>query len=305
MQQIRLGKSELKSSRLAYGCMRIVGDGSAFDRKKGKQAVHSAIDAGYTLFDHADIYADGACEKLFGEILIESPSLRKQIVIASKCGIRFAGHPGTDDPSRYDFAAEHLLASVDNSLRRLGIETLDMLLLHRPDYLMDAQSVAATFERLQSAGKVAHFGVSNFSASQVELLQSALTQPLLVNQIEINIYNVSSLDDGTLDQCQRLGITPQAWGPVAGIVRARRLNTFTADDEARINKELQRQAVIYRAEPSQIALAWLLRHPAGVSPIIGTTDPKRIAAAADALDIGYAHADWYRLFEARNGSPVP
>ena len=174
MQQIPLGKSELYASRLGYGCMRIVGDGSAGDRKKGRRAISAAIDAGYTLFDHADIYAGGACEKLFGEFLNESPTLREQIVIVGKCGIRFPGRPQNGDPARYDFSAKHLLASVEGSLGRLDIDNLDLLLLHRPDYLMDVQEVASTFDELKSSGKVANFGVSNFSVSQVALLQSAL-----------------------------------------------------------------------------------------------------------------------------------
>ena len=285
--------------------MRLAGDGSADDREKGKAAVHAALDAGYTLFDHADIYGNGACESLFGELLAESPGLRDEMVIVSKCGIRFAGVPGPDDPARYDFSPEHIERSVDDSLQRLGIEQLDLLLLHRPDYLMRAHEVAATFDRLQTSGKVAHFGVSNFSPSQVRLLDGETSEPLEVNQVEINIHNISAMEDGTLDQCQRMQITPMAWCPIAGVAYPAWGNTFTPDDEGRIRHEIERQCVIYGVEGWVIALAWLLKHPAKILPVIGSTTPERIVTAKQALDVDYTREDWYRLLEARNGRPVP
>ena len=300
-----LGHSDLRSSRLAYGCMRIVGDGSEADRDKGKRAIHAAVEAGYTLFDHADIYGRGACEELFGEVLKDSPALRDQIVIATKCGIRFAGDPDADAPGRYDFSEDHIVGSVEGSLLRLGIEQIDLLMLHRPDYLMSADEVADAFEELASSGKVAHFGVSNFSASQFELLQSVLPAPLLVNQVEINIHNIDALSNGVLDQCQRMFVTPQSWGPIGGVVHPAWGNTFSLEDEERIRNEVNRQCESYGVDASTIALAWLLRHPAGISPIIGSTNPARIEAAVLALDVDYSREDWYRLLEARNGAPVP
>ena len=305
MKSIALGQSDLRSSVLAYGCMRLTGDGSSADRDKGKRAVHAAVDAGYTLFDHADIYGGGACEDLFGEVLQDSPELRDQIIIATKCGIRFAGDHNADAPGRYDFSKDHILGSVEGSLRRLGIEQIDLLMLHRPDYLMNAGEVADAFEVLESSGKVAHFGVSNFSASQFELLQSVLPMPLLVNQLEINLHNIDALQNGVLDQCQRLGVTPQAWSPIAGIVHPAWGNTFSGEDEQRIRTEVTRQCDAYGVDASTIALAWLLRHPAGISPVIGSTRSERIAAATAALYVDYGREDWYRLLEARNGAPVP
>jgi len=292
MESLGIGGS-LETSRLAYGCMRLEGEA-------GKRAVHAAVEAGYTLFDHADIYGEGTCETLFGEVLRESPGLRDGLLIQSKCGIR-----ETDAPKRYDFSRDYILASVDGSLRRLGVEQLDLFLLHRPDYLMDADDVAGTVDKLQSSGKIAHFGVSNFSASQVELLQAALDTPILVNQVEINLHNVEALQNGVLDQCQRLGMTAQAWCPLAVVAYPAWGNTFTDEDTSRILAELERQAGRYGTDPWLVALAWLLRHPARVSPIIGSTTPARIAAAVNALDIDYSREDWYRLFEARAGRPVP
>ena len=305
MQTITLGDNQLECSRLVYGCMRIAGNGSKADLDKGKRALLSAVEAGYTHFDHADIYGEGLCEQLFGDFLRENPGVRERIIITTKCGIRMAGEPTGDAPGRYDFSAAHITDSVEGSLKRLGIERIDLLLLHRPDYLFHPEEVALTLEALKNSGAVAHFGVSNFSPSQLSLLQAAWDQPLLVNQVEINLHNISALTDGTLDQCQRLGITPQAWCPIAGIAYPAWGNTFTADDTARIRDELTRQSANYDVEDWLIGLAWLLKHPANISPIIGSTTPLRIAAATRALDIDYGRDDWYRLLEARNGGPVP
>lgn len=285
--------------------MRIVGDGSAADRDKGKQAIRAAIDAGFTLFDHADIYGGGECEALFGEVLQETSELREQIIIASKCGIRFAGEPQAEDPARYDFSPSHITRSVEASLQRLGVERLDLFLLHRPDYLMNAEELGVILHSLKASGKVANFGVSNFSPSQVEMLQTYIPEALHVNQVEINLHNTRALTDGTLDQCQHLKITPQAWCPVAGVAYPAWGNTFSAEDEARIETELDRQSEKYDVDDWIIALAWLLRHPAKISPIVGSTTPSRIADAVRAVDLDYGRKDWYRLLEARNGAPVP
>jgi len=300
-----LGTSGVRVSRLGYGCMRIAGDGSRDDRKKGKRAVRAAIDSGYTLFDHADIYGGGACEALFGEVLKETPSLRDSVVIVSKCGIRQAGDPQPGDPKRYDFRASYIAASLEGSLERLGTDHVDLYVLHRPDYLMDPEEVAGALSALVASGKVRHVGVSNFSPSQVELLAAALPMPLLVNQVEINIHNIGAFTDGTLDQCLRLGMTPQAWCPVAGVAYPAWGNTFSADDETRIRAELDRQAADYGVDDWQVVLAWLLAHPAGICPIIGSTTPARIAAAVRALEVDYRREDWYRLLEARNRQAVP
>ena len=305
MQQITLGNSDLEVSRLAYGCMRIAGNGGEDDWERGKQAVRAAFGAGYTVFDHADIYAGGLSEKLFGEVLREWAGMREQVTIIGKCGIRMAGVPVDSSPQRYDSSRDHILKSVDASLSRLGIDTFDLLLLHRPDYLMHAGELATTLRTLKEAGKVEHFGVSNFSPSQFELLQSVLDEPLLVNQVEINLHNISALTDGTLDQCQRLQVTPQAWCPIASVAYPAWGNTFTDEDERRIRAELERQCDIYKVEDWVLVLAWLLRHPAGISPIIGSTTPARIELAVSALSVEYELEDWYRLLEARNGAPVP
>ena len=305
MQQVTLGKSELRSSRLVYGCMRIAGDGSPADLERGRRALEAALEAGYTQFDHADIYGGGACESLFGEVLRENPGPRDELIITGKCGIRPAGHPEPEDPKRYDFSYQYLVDSVEGSLERLGIDSLDLFLLHRPDYLFNAAEVATALETLHENGRVKHFGVSNFRSSQVKLLQSQCPWPLLANQVEINLHNIDALENGLLDQCQRRKITPQAWCPLGGVAYEAWGNTFTPEDEARVRSELERQSEVYGSEPWLLALAWLLKHPAGIQPIIGSTTPERIAAATGALNIPYRREDWYRLLEARNGRAVP
>lgn len=294
----KLQLSGITSSRLIYGCMRIAGDNTPQDRAKGKLAIQAALAAGYNHFDHADIYGGGECESLFGELLKEQPNLRDQIILTSKAGIR-------RDPQRYDFSNSYLTQQVDASLTRLNTDYLDLFLLHRPDYLFDADDVATTFKQLKKSGKVKKFGVSNFSPSQLTLLQSALDDPLLVNQIEINIHNINSFSDGTLDQCQQQGIAPIAWCPLGGVVYPAWGNTFSEDDEQRIATEIAQQAAKYGCNSWQLILAWLLKHPAHICPIIGSTTPERISDATKALDIVYSHKDWYRLLEARNGQPVP
>lgn len=305
MEKVIIGKSGLESSRLVYGCMRIVGDGSADSRAKGKLAVETAYDQGFNHFDHADIYGGGKCEELFSEVLRDVPGMRDRIVITSKCGIRGKGNPNPEDPSRYDFSRDHIIGSVEGSLTRLGIETLDILLLHRPDYLFRPEEVAGAFSELAASGKVRWFGVSNFRPSQVALLQKFCDMPLVMNQVEINIHNIGVMEDGTLDQCMEIGITPQAWCPLGGVAYPAWGNTFTPEDEGRITAELERQSAKYGAEPWVVILAWLLIHPSGILPIIGTTTAARVKASLKALGLGYTREDWYRLLEARNGRRVP
>jgi predicted oxidoreductase len=304
VKSIVLGNSDLVSSRLVYGCMRISGDNSRADRDAGKAAIRAAIEAGYTHFDHADIYGGGNSEAIFAEVLDETPGLREKLLITSKCGIRLPDQPSEGFPKRYDFSRNYIVSSVEGSLQRLGTDYLDLLLLHRPDFLFDAEELAGTFRILMDSGKVANFGVSNFSPSQFSLLQYFCDQKLLVNQIEINIDNLSAITNGTLDQCQQLKVTPMAWCPLGGVVYPAWCATLSDVQSARIQAELQRQSARYAAEPWIVFLAWLLKHPAGIAPIIGSTRPSRISAALQSLELQYTAEDWYRLLEARNGYEV-
>ena len=314
MKTITLGTSSLKASRLAYGCWRIAGtwepaEVTRHSEAGGRKAVLAAYEAGYTLFDHADIYCGGMAEKIFGQVLKAVPGMRDRVLIATKCGIRFAGDPQPGAPFRYDFSAKHILASCEGSLKRLGVETIDLYQLHRPDYLMDPEEVASAFSQLKQAGKVLEFGVSNFRPSQLAALQKACPLRLVVNQVEISLVNRTCFEDGTLDQCLAEKITPLAWSPLAagklGDGATRLLPSQKAYRPAKVLRALEAVAKSYSTSRTVIALAWLLKHPGGIVPIVGSTNPGRIREAAQAVEVELFREDWYRLLEAARGERLP
>jgi predicted oxidoreductase len=315
MKRLTLGASSLESSQLAYGCWRIAGTWEPSEvtpvrEEAGRRAVLAAYEAGYTLFDHADIYCDGVAERLFGQVLQQVKGMRAQILIATKCGIR---KPETGRPyavGRYDFSAEHIIRSCEQSLQRLQIETIDLYQLHRPDYLMDPTEVATAFARLRDSGKVREFGVSNFRPSQVSALQKACPMPLLVNQVEISLAHREPFEDGTLDQCLTEKITPMAWSPLAGghlADGARRVLPSQANyaPEKTLLPELDRIAQERGVVRMAVALAWLLKHPSKIVPILGTIDPDKIKKATAATDLELTREEWYRLLIAAQGEPLP
>jgi predicted oxidoreductase len=307
MKTVTLAPNLPAASRLAYGCWRIAERGA--QPEAGRGAILAAIEAGYTLFDHADIYCDGEAEKVFGQLLKEVAGLRPRLLLATKCGIRKAGEPSPDSPSRYDFSADYILRSCEGSLRRLGVETIDLYQLHRPDFLMDPAEVAGAFTQLRQSGKVREFGVSNFKPSQWAALQSACPMRLVVNQVEISLANLSTFDDGTLDQCLAERITPMAWSPLAGGQLGHGPRRLLPSQESyqtdAINAALDALAKPRGVDRTAIALAWLLRHPSRIVPIVGSTDPTRIREAARADSVELSHEDWYRLFAAARDRPLP
>lgn len=314
MQQIPLGVSSLYGSRLAYGCWRVAGTWNPAEvtdasRAAGQRAITAAYEAGYTVFDNADIYCGGEAERILGETLRSVSGMREKVVVVTKCGIRFPGSPRPDSPQRYDFSASHILQSCEGSLRRLGIETIDVYLLHRPDYLADPDEVAEAFTSLKQAGKVRFFGVSNFRPTLVTALQVACPMPLVVHQVEISLAKLDAFTDGTLDQCLIEKLTPMAWSPLAGGLLgsgARQLlpaqQGYKVERVLGVLDALARERGVTR---EAVALAWLLKHPARIQPIVGTVQPDRIrqAAAADQLEL--SREDWYRLLLAARGEPLP
>jgi predicted oxidoreductase len=313
MQKVSLGDSKLQSSRLAYGCWRLARTGNIQeDLKTARAAILAAVDAGYTLFDHADIYCRGRAESAFGEVLRENPSLRKKVLIATKCGIRPADDP-PGAPQRYDFSAEHIIRSCEQSLKRLHTERIDLFQLHRPDWLMEVDEVAIAFASLHKNGKVREFGVSNFRPSQVSLLQRTVQQKmeknLVVNQIEVSLVQLAAFEDGTLDQCQAMNITPLAWSPLGGGMLGDGATELLPGQKgykpAAVVTALDEIATARGTTRIAIALAWLLKHPTKMIPIIGTTNPERIRAAAKAAEIELTREEWYRLLEAARGEPMP
>ncbi len=309
MTQQRIGVSGLFTGRLSYGCMRIAGtwDPKAFTPEmdaKGQEAVIAAYEAGYTLFDHADIYGRGLCEEVFGRALKKVSGMREDVIIATKCGIRFPGEPNADSPHRYDFSKEHIVTSCEKSLERLGVETIDIYQLHRPDLLMDPEEVLEAFEQLHAQGKVRYFGVSNFLPSFVDLLQAALPFPLLVNQVEIHLGRLDCFTDGTLDQCIRDQITPLSWSPLGGGWLG---DGGRAKDEKgkKLLEVLDATAKEHGVFRTVVSLAWLLKHPSGIIPIVGTVKPERIRDAVKADELELSREEWYRILVAARGEALP
>jgi predicted oxidoreductase len=312
MEIVTLGKSDLKVTNLCYGCMRIAGGWSpdAVSRERIEQGIRTletVVDHGINFIDHADIYCHGKCEEIFGEALKRHPEWKGKLIVATKCGIRFAGVPDADSPARRDFSREYIVRSVESSLKRLGLEVIDLYQLHRPDYLGDPEEVATAFEQLHAQGKVRFFGVSNFSPSQVSMYQSFLNLPLITNQVEIHLLNQERFTDGTLDQCLEKNMTPLAWSPIA----QGRLGNETEAGPINmklhgLHKVLDDLAAKYGISRSSLAMAWLTRHPAGIIPILGTSRPERVVEAVGELGGNFEldREDWYRLFTAARGEKL-
>ena len=309
-----LGASPLVSSRLAYGCMRVSGTMergrlTAEREAAGRKGILAAYEAGYTHFDHADIYGNGLCEEIFGRVLREVPGMRDQVLIASKCGIRWRGDPDGAAPHRWDFSREHIVRSCEGSLERLGTDRIDLYMLHRPDYLAVPQEIAAAFSDLKRQGKVREFGVSNFRPSYLSMVRSACPMPLVVNQVEIHLARLDCLEDGTLDQCIEDGITPVSWSPLGGGLLGDGSQVDPRDPRAPGLRALldlldvkARQCGVSRAV---LSLAWLLRHPSRIIPIVGSIRPARIQDAVRAESLELSREDWYSILVAARMRALP
>ena len=265
--------------------------------------IQGYLELGVYTMDHADIYGGYQCESLFGEALALAPALRDKIQIVSKCGICLA----TDNNpnvylNHYNTTTEHIVASAETSLKRLKTDYLDLLLIHRPDPLMDADAVAAAFNQLQQDGKVRHFGVSNFTPQQFDLLQSRVDQKLVCNQVEISPSNMSTLHDGTLDHCQQHQLAPMAWSCLGGG------NIFTAKDpqSLRLRATLATIADEIGAENiSQVIYAWVRALPSKPHPIIGSGNIERIVSAVKAGELSLTRQQWFSIWQASTGHGVP
>lgn len=311
------------ASTIGLGCMGFGGDWSnaPFSNEHVAQvnaAIDASLEAGITFFDHADIYTMGKAEAVFGEVLKARPELREQMVLQSKCGIKFDDEAG---PGRYDFSADWILHSVDGILQRLNIEQLDILMLHRPDPLMEPEEVADAFQRLHASGKVKHFGVSNMHAYQVAFLQSAIEQPLVAHQLELSLKNLDWLNESVtagmnsgagnhfspsvMEYSRANHIQIQSWGCLAqGLYTGRDLNGQPQNvvDTANLVAKL---AAEYQVAKEAIVLGWLMRHPANIQPIIGTTNPERIKACTQAEGLQLSREHWYQLYVTSRGERLP
>jgi predicted oxidoreductase len=309
MKTLTLPGTDLPASNIILGLMRI----QELSDDEIRDLVGAARDSGINFFDHADIYGSSrhGCETRFGEAVTFSASEREQVYIQSKVGIR---------DGYFDFSKEHILTSVDESLAALNTDYLDILLLHRPDTLVEPEEVAAAFDQLHSAGKVRHFGVSNQTPGQIELLKRSVNQPLLVNQVQLSIthapliaqgiaINMAGLDqsidrdNGLLDYSRLNGMTLQAWSPFQkGFFDG----VFVGDRETlpELNDLLDQLAEKYDVTPTGIAVAWITRHPANIQVVLGTTKPERVRESAAGSEIPLTREEWYGLFRAA-GHTVP
>ncbi|TGD23191.1 aldo/keto reductase [Companilactobacillus suantsaicola] len=306
MKQRYIGETSWKTSAVALGIMRM----EKLDPAQAAKAIDTAYDSGINFIDSADIYGGGKSEEVFGQALKQSNVKRSDLFIQSKGGI-VSG-------KRYDFSKQHLIDAVDGSLKRMGIDYLDSFLLHRPDPLMEPEEVAEAFDELQAAGKVRHFGVSNFNPQQYLLVQEAVSQRLMINQLQFSIMHSGMIDfglhtnmtdtrsinhdGGLLEFSRRMGVTIQAWSPFQYGTFA---GTFINNDKfPELNKKLQELADKYGVSKNAIATAWILRHPADIQVIIGTMNPEHIADSAKGGDVDLTKQEWYDIYFAA-GNDLP
>ncbi len=305
MRTIPLGKSDLQVPVIAVGCMRI----QKLDQASAEKFIKTALDLGANFFDHADVYGNGACEVLFAKAIGMTPALREQMILQSKVGIR---------TNMFDFSKEHILEGVNGSLKRLQTDYLDILLLHRPDALVEPEEVAEAFDILHSSGKVHYFGVSNQKPMQIELLRKYLHQEIQCNQLQlsiphsqmisngiyVNMENEGAIDrDGSiLDYCRLNQITIQPWSPFQyGFFEGVFLDNPKFPE---LNKVINHIAAAHSVSNTTIALAWLLRHPAKMQPVTGTMNINRLKDCIKSADVLLSREEWYEIFIAA-GNKLP
>ena len=300
MRTMKFGKSNLEVPVIAVGCMRING----LSKQEAERYVQVALEEGANFFDHADIYGGGACEEIFADAIHMNATVREKIILQSKCGIV----PG----QRFDFSKEHIINSVDGSLKRLKTDYLDVLLLHRPDALVEPEEVAEAFDILESSGKVRYFGVSNQNPMQIQLLKKAVKQDIVANQLQFSITNATMVsaginvnmqndsainrDGSVLDFCRLHDITIQPWSPFQyGFFEG----VFLGNDKfPELNQVIDQIANRYGVSNTTIAIAWILRHPAQMQPIIGTMNINRLKDCCKATEITLTRQEWYDIYRA-------
>ncbi|MGB7998705.1 MAG: aldo/keto reductase [Anaerobacillus sp.] len=305
MKKIKLGKSDLEVGEISLGCMRM----SELSTKDAAYVIENAMDCGVDLFDHADIYGGGKSEEVFADAISKNDDVREKMKLQTKCGIR---------EGFFDFSRDHILESVEGSLSRLKTDYVDTLLLHRPDALVEPEEVAEAFSRLKESGKVRHFGVSNQNPMQIELLKKYLKDDLIINQLQLSIVHTPMFDAGfnvnmqndpaivrdsnILDYCRLNDISIQAWSPFQhGMIEG----PFVGNDAfPEVNAKLQELAEKYSVTDSTIAIAWILRHPANIQPVVGTMNPERLKDISKASDMTLTRQEWYELYRAA-GNDLP
>lgn len=305
MKNINIGKGRIQASEIALGCMRI----AKLEVKEAEKLINTALEEGINFFDHADIYGGGKSEEIFAEAVQMRPDIREKFIIQTKCSIR---------KGFYDYSKQHILSSVDESLKRLRTEYIDTLLLHRPDTLMEPEEVAEAFEILHSSGKVRYFGVSNHNSMQIELLNKYLNHTIIINQLQFGLMHTGIIDSGInvnmkneasinrdgsiLEYCRLKDITLQAWSPLQyGFFEG----VFLGNEKfPELNGKIDEMAEAKGVTNTAIAIAWILRHPASIQTIAGTTSPQRLRDICRASDVELTRQEWYELYRAA-GNKLP
>jgi predicted oxidoreductase len=299
MRTIRLGTSTLDVPVIAVGCMRI----KSLEKAEAEKFVRTSLEEGANFFDHADVYGGGTCEEIFADAIHMNSQIRETMILQSKCGIR---------SGMFDFSKEHILESVDGSLKRLKTDYLDILLLHRPDTLVEPEEVAEAFDILERSGKVRHFGVSNQTPMQIQLLKKHVKQPIVANQLQLSITNATMISQGfnvnmeneeavqrdgsILDYCRLNDITIQPWSPFQyGFFEGVFLDNAKFPE---LNKQIDEVAASYNVSNTTIAIAWLLRHPAHMQPVTGTMNIERLKDCCKASEINLTREEWYSIYRA-------
>jgi predicted oxidoreductase len=318
MKNLRLAVGSACLNRVKYGTkIKIAPNGAELSRivlgfwrllkwnvnsSELENLIRESIDIGITSFDHADIYGGFTCEEIFGDVLKSNPSLRNEMQLITKCDIIF------QSPQRpqynyhyYDTSKEHIISSANRSLQNFGTDHLDILLIHRPDQLMNADEIADAFNELKRSGKVLNFGVSNFLPSHFELLQSRLDFPLVTNQVEFSIMHFNPMEDGTFDQCQQKRVSPMIWSPLAG----GKIFNEQSDQAERLRKTLNELSNKYNSPVDQLALAWIHQLPCKPVSVIGSGKIERIKSAAESVKLVMSREDWFRIWSASKGQEVP
>ena len=305
MKKINIVKGEVSASEIALGCMRI----DKLSKSEASTLINTALDEGINFFDHADVYGAGKSEEVFAEAVDMNASIREKIILQTKCGIC---------DGYFDFSKEHILDSVEGSLKRLKTDYIDILLLHRPDTLFEPQEVAEAFSILHRSGKVKYFGVSNQKPMQIDLLNKYINRKIIINQLQLSVTNTGMIDTGfnvnmkvdssidrdgsILEYCRLKDITIQAWSPFQyGFFEG----VFLDNDKfPELNKKINEIAEIKGVTNSAIAIAWILRHPANIQPVVGTTNPKRLKDICKASEITLTRKEWYEIYKAA-GNKLP
>lgn len=305
MKNINIGNGVIQGSEIALGCMRMAG----ISKREASTLINTCLDEGINFFDHADIYGAGKSEEIFADSIDMNATIREKMIIQSKCGIR---------PGFFDFSKEHIINSVDKSLKRLKTDYLDTFLLHRPDTLMEPEEVSEAFMQLHASGKVRHFGVSNQNPMQIELLNKYLNNKIIINQLQFSIMNTGMIDSGInvnmqvnssidrdgsiLEYCRLKDITIQAWSPYQyGFFEG----VFLDNDKfPELNAKINEIAKIKGVTNTAIATAWILRHPAKIQTVVGTTSPSRIKEICRASDVSLTRQEWYEIYRAA-GNVLP